>query len=266
KRYLAGEPFEARPPSAGYRLGKFVRRHRVAVGAATAFAVLLLAGGSGASLGMLRAVRAERLAREEAAEGKAGNGFLPLDLLSQAEAARHAAEDRVTLLEVLDRAAEKVGDRFTGKPEVEAALRATLADTYRGLGSFAKAERQALAALEVERRLHGPEAAVTYKALCKLAEIRTHLGQYGEALEPPPQATEGLSRTLGPDHPDTLAGRNNLANAHLAAGHSAEAVALHEQTLRLKESKLGPDHPDTLAGRNNLANAYRAAGRTAEAV
>ena len=37
ERYLADEPVEACPPSAGYRLRKFVRRHRV--GALTAAAV-----------------------------------------------------------------------------------------------------------------------------------------------------------------------------------------------------------------------------------
>src|SRR5260370_30651666 len=35
QRYLADEVVEARPPSAGYRLRKFVRRHRVQVIAAS---------------------------------------------------------------------------------------------------------------------------------------------------------------------------------------------------------------------------------------
>jgi non-specific serine/threonine protein kinase/serine/threonine-protein kinase len=41
QRYLADEPVEARPPSATYRLGKLVRRHRIA-----ASAVLVIAFGA----------------------------------------------------------------------------------------------------------------------------------------------------------------------------------------------------------------------------
>lgn len=49
QRYLAGEPVEAGPPSASYRLGKFVRKHRLGI-AAGAAVVLSLAAGAGVSL------------------------------------------------------------------------------------------------------------------------------------------------------------------------------------------------------------------------
>src|SRR5262249_21389177 len=82
------------------------------------------------------------LAQSEASrkQAKAINDFLTEDLLVQAEPAHSDFEDRVSLLEVLDRAAGKVGDRFTGEPEVEESVRRTIARTYHGLGSWAKAE------------------------------------------------------------------------------------------------------------------------------
>jgi non-specific serine/threonine protein kinase/serine/threonine-protein kinase len=43
-RYLQHEPVVARPPSVRYRAGKFVRRNRLAVGAAATILVTLLAG------------------------------------------------------------------------------------------------------------------------------------------------------------------------------------------------------------------------------
>jgi WD40 repeat protein len=46
QRYLAGEPVQAVPPSTGYRLRKFVRRHRVGVLTVVGFALLLLAGAA----------------------------------------------------------------------------------------------------------------------------------------------------------------------------------------------------------------------------
>src|SRR5262245_49783394 len=44
QRYLADEPVEARPPSAAYRLRKFVRRHPLELALAGALAVLLVGG------------------------------------------------------------------------------------------------------------------------------------------------------------------------------------------------------------------------------
>ena len=43
RRYLSHEPVAARPASAGYRLRKYIRRHRVAVGVAAGLVMLLAA-------------------------------------------------------------------------------------------------------------------------------------------------------------------------------------------------------------------------------
>ena len=44
ERFLAGEPVEAAPPSAAYRFGKFVRKHRTMLATAFVFGGLLIAG------------------------------------------------------------------------------------------------------------------------------------------------------------------------------------------------------------------------------
>jgi hypothetical protein len=55
-RYLADKPLEARPPSAVYRIGKFVRRYRGAVAAVAALVIVLVAG---LSMTLIQFVRAE---------------------------------------------------------------------------------------------------------------------------------------------------------------------------------------------------------------
>jgi eukaryotic-like serine/threonine-protein kinase len=55
QRYLADEPVEARPPSAGYRLNKFLRRNKGAVVAAALVMLTLLAGIAGTTFGLIRA-------------------------------------------------------------------------------------------------------------------------------------------------------------------------------------------------------------------
>jgi serine/threonine protein kinase/Flp pilus assembly protein TadD len=65
ERYLADEPVEACPPSAGYKLRKFARKNRKGMAIAGAFAVLL--AGVGSSAGW---VLSDRAARQREAEAK----------------------------------------------------------------------------------------------------------------------------------------------------------------------------------------------------
>ena len=70
KRYLDDEVVEARPPSPGYRIGKFVRRHKGQVIGAGLVLLALLAGMAGTTWGLFREARAnarlgESLAREQ---------------------------------------------------------------------------------------------------------------------------------------------------------------------------------------------------------
>ena len=69
ERYLADESVEACPPSAGYRLRKFVRRNRGPVLAASIIFLLLVGGIVGTTWGLIRADRA-RKAEADRAEGE----------------------------------------------------------------------------------------------------------------------------------------------------------------------------------------------------
>jgi eukaryotic-like serine/threonine-protein kinase len=292
ERWVADEPVSAWREPWEQQARRWARRNRTAVVAAT---VALIAGvvGLGAVAGvqaqanrtLIKANKATEKALAETQEAKkateaalvqseesrrqakAINEFLTEDLLSQAEPANTAAEDHVSLLDVLDRAAAKVGDRFAGQPEVEDSLRRTIARTYHGLASWEKAERQWRAALDAAHRRHGPESSEYFAALSQVAHILRHRGRVDvDTLAMAKSASDGLARVLGPDHLDTLDSRNELALAYQEAGRMAEAITLHEATLKLFESKLGPDNPDTLLVRNNLGAAYLYAGRTADAV
>ena len=75
QRYLADEPVEARPPSAGYRLRKFVRRHKGEAAAGAAVAVALVGGVVGTTWQAVRAEReADRGRGEEVDEGRPEGG------------------------------------------------------------------------------------------------------------------------------------------------------------------------------------------------
>ncbi len=110
ERYLQQEPVEACPPSARYRLGKFLRRHRTGALAAAAGLVLLVAGAAVSTWQAVRATRAERTAA-------AVSEFLQNDLLGQADLANQPGEGAgrdpdVTVRTLLDRAAQSIEGKF----------------------------------------------------------------------------------------------------------------------------------------------------------
>jgi tetratricopeptide (TPR) repeat protein len=81
QRYLADEPVQACPPSAGYRLKKLARRNRVALTTATLIPVTLVLGTAVSTWQTFRATAAEHLAGER------------LTTEQQAQAALSAARD-----------------------------------------------------------------------------------------------------------------------------------------------------------------------------
>jgi WD40 repeat protein/tRNA A-37 threonylcarbamoyl transferase component Bud32 len=89
--YLADEPVSAGKPSAIYRARKFVHRYRIQVAAAAALAASLLAGISVSTVGMVRAVNAEREVRRQK------------DVLSQ-------ERDRVVAAETLEQQQRKAAE------------------------------------------------------------------------------------------------------------------------------------------------------------
>ena len=76
QRYLADEVVEARPPSRGYRLKKFVKRNKVQVIAASLVLLTLLAGMAGTTFGMIRAEKRRQEAERNLAFAKKGNEIL----------------------------------------------------------------------------------------------------------------------------------------------------------------------------------------------
>ena len=70
EHYLADEPVEACPPTAGYRLRKFARKHRTALVTAASFAILLVAGVVVSTWQAVRATSAEKMSKRAEFEAR----------------------------------------------------------------------------------------------------------------------------------------------------------------------------------------------------
>jgi WD40 repeat protein len=96
QRHLRHEPVVACPPSAMYRVTKFVRRHQIGVAATAAIALALVAGVIGTTWQMLRAQglqreaeQRERVAVRQSYLGHLGAASLALEVDQLANARRH---------------------------------------------------------------------------------------------------------------------------------------------------------------------------------
>jgi serine/threonine protein kinase len=275
ERYLAHEAVEACPPSAGYRLRKFIRRNRGAVLAAATILLVLVGGIFGTTWGMLRAeaaAGAEKRAKETAQQSDAVTKAV-LDFVETKIFAAARPKDQeggqgfdVKLADAVKAALPFVDKSFTSQPLIEARLRMTMGTSFWYLGDARTAIEQFQAARRLYTEHRGPDHLATLGSITWLANAYADAGRAQEALLLREEALPLLKAKLGTDHPDTLLCMNNLANSYAAAGKIQKAIDLHEKTLQLRKAKLGPDAPDTLKSMNNLANCYAAAGDNQKAL
>jgi eukaryotic-like serine/threonine-protein kinase len=266
RRYLGDEPITARPPSTSYQLQKFARRHKALVISAAAVLVVVVAGVVASTWEAVQARRAEARARRESAIAQAVNDFLQNDLLGQASAFNQAKPDpNITVRTVLDRAAQGIRGKFEKQPEVDAAIRDTIGNTYDQLGLYPEAEKQLEPALELSRRALGPDNPQTLRIMSDLMWLKERQGKYAQAEALGIETLEKDRRALGPEHASTLTSMNRLALAYSQEGKYPQAEALLSQTLAIQRRLLGPEHPDTLKSTNTLAIVDLDEGKYAQA-
>ncbi len=300
QRHLDGRPVAAGPPSAAYRLGKLVRRHRLAVAAAAAVVLTLLLGIVGTTLGLLQARAAERAARQEARTAQEVSDFLVG--LFQVSDPGEARGNTITAREILDRGAERIRKELAQEPGVRARLLGTMGTVYRKLGLYDDAAPLLEESLRVEESRPGVETAELAGALRDLGTLEVERGKFDRGrqhleralaiLEESPgsdpgaraqtlkelavldyregdldraeplyrQSLELARRALGPEDPLVAWDLNDLGNIARDRENYPEAENLLRQSMAIHEKLYGPVHPYVANNLNNLANAYHTQG------
>ena len=254
-RYLRHEPVVAGPPSAAYRARKFVRRHRLGVGAATLGVLVPIA------FALAMANEARRTAREAQSKARVAEFLQELFKVSNPSEARG---NSITARELLDRSAAKIRGSLTDDPRVRADLMQVMGNVYMNLGLYAQAEPLLAESLDARRRLLGEEHPETLRVAFDMAILLDLAGRRKEAEALNRQVLEARTRVLGPDHPETLRSMNALANSYGRQQRYKEAEALHRQALAAQQRVLGADHPQTLKTMLGLAMDYASLDRKEE--
>jgi serine/threonine-protein kinase len=298
--YLRGEPLEARPDSLGYRLGKFVRRHRTSLSVAAGVAAIVVGL---VFFYTVRLTAARNTALAEAARTQRIMGFL-LNLFEGGDREAGPAND-LRVVQLIDRGVEEARS-LSQDPEAQAELYRTLGDVSQKLGNLDRAGTLLQSALDQRRRLFGPSHPWVAESLVDLALLRADQAKFEEAerlareglemarrMHPAGHpaiatATETLGkvledsgsydeaitaledavrlRTAGGAAPKDLAGSLfQLANAHFYAGHYAESEKLNQRLLQMYGEIYGPRHPMVAETLINLGAIQQDTGHYAEA-
>lgn len=289
--YLDGHAVRAQPDTVGYRVGKFVGRHRVGV-AVSAVVALLVVG-----FAVTMAVVSAQLAREREVSDRVIELFV--GVFDTADPAQGAT---ITAREVLDRGAAQIRAELAGQPEVQAELLDVMGRVYRNLGLYDRAVDLLASSAEIleqgdagsarfadrldalgdARRLNGDyEVAeqLLRRAVAlnidlegdndlRTARSRTTLGRVLLARGAYDEAQEVLQRSVAAQRAavaadpevfsDTLEALGTLV---LLQGRFDEAGTLFEESLTLRREVYGNGHPLIGTSLNNLATA---AGRSGD--
>ncbi len=252
-RYRDGLPITARAPSFRYRAGKFVRRNRVAVGAAAIVFVAILAGMAGT-------IWQAQAARREAARATLVKDLL-VDVFRGADP-DVAAGETMTATDVLQRGIERIDAQLEGDPVVRSEMLHTVGVLLTDLGDHRAAYDVLLRSLTLRQRHGFPDGHGEWESLDALATAALHLERYDEAdslfrtaIEALPDGDEDVRR------PRAL---NNLAVLLARTGDYDAAESLHRESIALDQARYGPVNAEVATDYSNLATLLYETGREAE--
>lgn len=266
ERYLADEPVAAGPPSASYKIGKFVRRNRVGVAFGATVAVLVAAGVAGTGV---FAVRESARKRELEQREK------DLTQVTQFQSAMLGGID-----------AEQAGRRLISRlardiEEARSASEGGAGEAGAGAGGVARALGKvngtdvaldfidqtilAPASLAIDRQFKD-QPVIDSMLRQTLGETYARLGLLEKSL-PYFQRTLALRKqTLGPDHPETINAIGNYGYILHALGKLDEAEPYYAEAVGRLEKVAGPDAPELAPHLSNLAMLRTDMGRPKDAI
>ena len=223
RRHLKGLPVDARPDALGYRLRKFVGRHRV--GMLTVLMMVLLAAGF--TWGVIRERDRAQAEASKLAEVKA---YL-VGLFEVSNPWEEHDGGETTARALLERGVEKIED-LTEEPVVQAEMMYVLGEVYLQLGMYEEAQPLLEQSLDLRREVLGPRHEDVASSMNALASLLSNKGQYQEAEASYREALAIRKKLLGDDHLQVAESKNGLADALAERTYYEDGTYDEVETLR----------------------------------
>jgi tetratricopeptide (TPR) repeat protein len=288
ERYLADEPVEACPPSAGYKLRKFARKNRQILATACAFVLLLMAAAVVSTWQAFRATQAETKARQALSLAEQRFDLAKeavdkyLNEVTETPELKGASLEglRKKLLETALPFYQKLAEQAPGDPEREAArgrahgrlgdIRLELDETEAALADY-RAMHTIFARLAEAFPAEPDYRRDESRGLFGQAEAMggphyNILGRFADA-EAAYRAALAIGQQLVNDFPSIPEYRSDVAKTHtrlascLGSGMNKNVEAEAEVRVALQEQqRLVDEHPNVLDYRNELARSHNYLG------
>lgn len=193
QNHLDGRPVDAHPASRWYRIGKFVRRHRVGVAAGASIALAL-------SIGLGVSLWQADIARHEATRANATKDFLiRMFKASDPTVASDRPRGQITARELLDRNTPLIAEEFADDPDTQSDLLGIASSIYSGLGEHARGKALRAQQTALARKTYGPYHEVVIDNLLTDAQHESDVTMnYAKARQLIEQA-DGLIHRAGLD-------------------------------------------------------------------
>lgn len=295
RRHLVGLPVIAQKDTAGYRLSKFIQRHKVGFISSIGFVIFLIVSLIAIIWQANIAAYERDNAKSETKKVEAVNMFLQ-DMLSSVDPTEIGKD--VKVYDVLKKASDDVGNNFVGHPGIEAAVRKTIGKTLVGLGEYNEAKPHLLKSLELNNKAYGKESfqsaeslheiALNYdwdgdfnlsdslynesillfrknknspprsiaSALNDYATLKQEQNKYNESLDLLNEAYKIYLKSFGEKDRDIASVSNNLGISYEALNNYDEAEKYYKKSLELNLELYGQNRPEIATLYNNLAYVY----------
>lgn len=232
-RHLDQQPVQARPDTMAYRAGKFARRYRLPLAAATLAATALTSVAAVAWLQAREARTQADRARTEAATAQAVQGFLEAVFRSNSADQNEPQKARdTTARELLDRGVARIDGELGDAPEARVRLLGLMGVMYSDMGLYNRDAELQQRRAALARETFGAAHVLTAEAVADHARALTNVEQIEPAMKLLDQA-DAILDALGDQHSTarfkvevvraSTARRVDPAQAHAAA---TRAVAI----------------------------------------
>ena len=241
-RYLRLLPVEAASGGRVYRTRKFLRRHRWPVAALLALSITVMVGAVGILINYQRAAEQGQ---------RAGSLYRYLRDMLVEPFLEVADGDDVRFVDVVDRAAGQVDERFADVPLVRGELHILYGNIYGGLWKIDRSLEHMRAGLELRRATLAEDDPELIRILSDLADVLIRAGRNSEAEEILQEALDNKRVVMGERM--RLALMVNLTTLYLDSMNLERAEPIAEAAFNLARAELMPDEPLRMTAESNWA-------------